>query len=437
MNELLVVVEGSVIGRLTADRFSRMKFEYERAWLDNERSHSLSVTLPLGQTELSQRMVLPWLWNLLPENRQVLQRWAQQYQVSAAHPFKLLMHVGDDLPGAAQFIPGEKLQQAQSNQPTIEWLTDEDLSQRLIELREDIAAARRPGDIGRTSLPGATAKTALYWDEQTKRWGVPGGSTPTTHIIKPAPAEFHGLVENQHLCHELAARLGLPVARSRVLQLEQSYLVLERFDRLPPTSGSPLVRRVHQEDLCQALGQMPTSKYQEQGGPGIPTIVSLLRRVSCAPEIDVDRFLQANMLNWLLGGTNAHAKHYSLLIGAGDEIRLAPLYDISSQLPYSHAVPQRLSMKIGEHHEIARVNLADWRDLARACAISEDRMLGLLSRIARELPEHISAARDQAIADGLHEPIVTQLAKQLAAHVNARSATSSSRPAADRSPAPG
>jgi serine/threonine-protein kinase HipA len=270
------------------------------------------------------------------------------------------------------------------------------------------------------SLPGVQAKAAFYWDIQTQRWGVPGGGTPTTHIIKLGMPGFDGLVENQYLCQEVAARLRMPAARSRILQLDESYIVVERYDRLPPVSGSPLVRRVHQEDLCQALGLMPTTKYQDQGGPGIADIVTLIRRVSSAPEIDVDRFLQANMLNWLIGGANAHAKHYSLLIGAADEIRLAPLYDISSQLPYADRIPQRLSMKIGEHHDIARVSIADWCKLARAVALREDRVLGVLADMARELPDHISAARDQAIAEGLDESVVTPLATSLIAHARAR-----------------
>lgn len=57
--------------------------------------------------------------------------------------------------------------------------------------------------------------------------------------------------------------------------------------------------------------------------------------MSADPEADVERFLKANMFNWLIGGgTDAHAKNYSFLIDAGDEIRLAPLSDLSSQLPY-------------------------------------------------------------------------------------------------------
>lgn len=402
------------------DRAGRLSFAYESAWLDADAAHPLSVSMPLANIVYTQRTVLPYLWNLLPENPHVLQRWGQQYHVSAANPFKLLTHVGADVPGAAQFIPVEKLGEVQASRLSIDWMTNSELAERLRQLREDVAAVRRPEDVGKMSLPGAQAKTAFYWDAQKERWGVPSGRTPTTHIIKPCIPGFAGLVENEHLCQDIAARLGLPAARSRVLQLDQSYIVVERYDRLPPARGSSSVRRVHQEDMCQALGLMPARKYQEEGGPGIQAIVTLLRRVSSDPETDVERFLQANMLNWLIGGTDAHAKNYSLLLGAADEVRLAPLYDISSQLPYQDLVSQRVSMKIGDHYDIARVNIADWRKLATTCSVSEDRVFGMLRDIAGQLPDHITSSRDQAIKDGLAGSIVTKLAKQIIGHVTER-----------------
>lgn len=421
MSELLAVIEGQVIGRLTADRSGRVSFEYENEWLEAKSAHSLSVSMPLAKIVYSQRTVLPYLWNLLPENPNVLHRWGQQYHVSAANPFKLLTYVGADVPGAAQFVPPEKLSDVQSNRLSIDWISDDELAERLRQLRDDVAAVRRPGDIGKMSLPGAQAKTAFYWDDKKKRWGVPGGRTPTTHIIKPCIPGFGGLVENEHLCQDIAARLGMPAARSYVLQLDESYIVVERYDRLPPTSGSSVVRRVHQEDMCQALGLLPGRKYQEEGGPGIAAIVSLIRRVSSEPGIDADRFVRANMLNWLIGGTDAHAKNYSLLVAAADEVRLAPLYDISSQLPYPDLVAQRVSMKIGDHYDIARVSIADWRKLAAACAMEEEHVLELLADVARALPDHITASRDQAIKDGLNKSIVAPFAKQLLQHVVARS----------------
>jgi serine/threonine-protein kinase HipA len=33
--------------------------------------------------------------------------------------------------------------------------------------------------------------------------------------------------------------------------------------------------------------------------------------------------------NWLIGSTDAHAKNYSILIGAGGRVRLAPLYEMA------------------------------------------------------------------------------------------------------------
>lgn len=424
MSELLILIEGNLIGRVRADKAGRLSLNYEARWLESPQGHSLSVSMPLAQITYPHKPVLSYLWNLLPENPNVLRRWGQQYHVSAANPFKLLANVGADVPGAAQFIPPERLEEIQSaQQPTIEWMTIDELAERLRQLRADIAAVRRPGDIGKLSLPGAQAKTAFYWDKQRNRWGVPGGRTPTTHIIKPCVPGFDGLVENEHLCQDIAARLGMPAANSYVLTLDQTYIVIERYDRLPPPAGSLSVPRIHQEDTCQALGLMPGRKYQEDGGPGIAQIVTLIRRVSSNPDLDVDRFLQANMFNWLIGGTDAHAKNYSLLVSAGDEIRLAPLYDLSSQLPYPELIEQRVVMKIGDHYDVWRIGIADWLKLARACTIDEERVLTMLTDMAKALPDEISAAGKQALTEGLSESIIAPLAQQLISHVRERLAT--------------
>lgn len=424
MSELLVLIEGELAGRVLADKSGRLSLRYEKDWRESPRSYSLSVSMPLAQITYSQKFVWPYFWNLLPENPNVLQRWGQQYHVSSGNPFNLLSYVGADVPGAAQFVTPEKCVEIQSEQkPTIDWISMDELRERLNKLRDDVSAVRRPGDIGKVSLPGAQAKTAYYWDRRTNRWGIPGGRTPTTHIIKPCIPGFDGLVENEHLCQDIAARLGMPVAKSFVLALDQPYIVVERFDRLPSVQESRFPRRIHQEDMCQALSLMPARKYQEDGGPGITEIVTLIRRVSTDPEVDVDRFLKANMFNWLIGGTDAHAKNYSFLIGVGDEIRLAPLYDLSSQLPYPDLVGQRVSMKVGDHYEIARVDAADWRKLARTCALEEEHVINMLIDMAKTLPDVIAAASTRALEDGLPERAMAPLADVLIAHVNERLAS--------------
>ena len=428
MSELLILIEDTLAGSVHADTNGRLSLNYEEAWRASPQGYSLSVSMPLANVTYRQKTVSPYLWNLLPENPYVLQRWAQQYHVSAGTPFKLLAHVGADVPGAAQFIPPEWLAEIQAEQhPTIEWISIEQLRERLCQLRDDISAVRRPGDIGKMSLPGAQAKTAFYRHPQTGRWGVPGGRTPTTHIIKPCIPGFDGLVENEHLCQDIAARLGIPAARSFVLMLDQPYIVVERYDRLPPAPGTEFPRRIHQEDVCQALGLMPTRKYQEDGGPGISQITTLIRRVSADPEVDVARFLKANMFNWLIGGTDAHAKNYSFLIDAGDAIRLAPLYDLSSQLPYPDLITQRVSMKIGDHYDIARVSLTDWQNLARNCALNEEQVISMLTQMARALPDLVSAAHIQARTDGLSQKVIGDLAERLIAHAGERLAALTAR----------
>jgi serine/threonine-protein kinase HipA len=287
----------------------------------------------------------------------------------------------------------------------------------MVLLRKDAAAFRLATDQGRMSLAGAQAKTALYFDG--RRWGVPAGRMPTSHILKPPIPGFAGIVENEHLCQDIAARCGLTAARSFVLDLDGPVIVVERFDRVHHPDPQRIIRRVHQEDLCQALRILPTEKYQESGGPGIESIVRLLRGVSTDAENDVWRFLDANIFNYLIGGTDAHAKNYSLLFGARQQVRLSPLCDLSSQLPYKDKIPQRLAMKIGRHYETGSIRRADWETLQRQCKLPDGSVFERLHSLAKMLPDHIVAARDHALRAKLDADAVRQASAHMLKHVEA------------------
>jgi serine/threonine-protein kinase HipA len=234
-------------------------------------------------------------------------------------------------------------------------------------LREDHSAWRIPRDTGQFSLAGAQPKTALLLEN--KRWGVPSGRIPTTHILKPPSGEFAGHAENEHFCLELARALGLPVVDSQIMHFgDEVAIVVERYDRIRTEAG---LRRVHQEDICQALGIPPTSKYQDEGGPGIRDMVELLRTYSGNAAEDVRTFLDAIAYNWLIIGTDAHAKNYALLIGAEGRVRLAPLYDLASVFPYSKIDIQRvkLSMKLGGEYRFRNIQLRHWRRQAEELGV--------------------------------------------------------------------
>ena len=213
---------------------------------------------------------------------------------------------------------------------TVTWLTDDDVAQRLRELREDSTSWLGRSFTGQFSLAGAQAKTALLLKDG--RWGEPSGPIATSHILKPAVAGLDDHDLNEHLCLDAARRAELLVARTRVARFgDESAIIVDRYDRR--VVGDTVIR-IHQEDLCQALSIPPWKKYQNEGGPGPREIVQLIRE-SMAPrsiEESTLRFLDALAWNWIIGGTDVR-ENYSLLL-AGDEVRLAPLYDIASALPY-------------------------------------------------------------------------------------------------------
>nr|WP_284701686.1 HipA domain-containing protein [Rhodoplanes tepidamans] len=267
-----------------------------------------------------------------------------------------------------------------------------------------------PRDAGQFSLAGAQPKTALLL--QNGRWGIPSGRLPTTHILKPPTGHFDGHAENEHLCLTLARSFGLPAARSSVMTFETEVaIVVERYDR--QHKGNDIIR-VHQEDACQALGIPPTRKYQNEGGPNAYDIVQLLRTSSTDREVDVDTFIDALGFNWLIGGTDAHAKNYSLLLGRG-RVRLAPLYDVASILPYDafDLRKVKLAMTIGGEYKLGLVGLRQWQKFAREMRVDAESLIERLAAMAARLPDAASAARTGAREEGLDMPIIDHLTERL------------------------
>lgn len=411
-NELVALLGGSEVGRVRRDTRGRLTFIYDNTWREAPDAYPLSLSMPLAAQEHGRVALEAFLWGLLPDNELVLQRWAQKFQVSARNAFALISHVGEDCAGAVQFVPVDRLEAVQSgSQDKVEWLDDQNIAERLRTLRADPAAWRLPRDTGQFSLPGAQPKTALLLEKG--RWGIPAGRLPTTHILKPPTGQFDGHAENEHVCLALARAVGLPAASSQVRKFKDEIaIVVERYDR--QRKGNAILR-VHQEDACQALGIMPTKKYQNEGGPGIAEVLELLNVQSSARDEDISSFVGAVGFNWLIAGTEAHAKNYSLLISGGPRVRLAPLYDLASILPYDefdlHKV--KLAMKVGGEYLLRQIGLRHWQKLAQEVRVDADALTEWLREMAQQLPDEISRARTQAHEEGLDRKIIDRLAARL------------------------
>ncbi|WP_235568834.1 HipA domain-containing protein [Lysobacter sp. Root983] len=294
-----------------------------------------------------------------------------------------------------------------------EWLDEVQVGERLRRLRADSGAGRRPDDVGQFSLAGAQPKIALL--NEGGRWAVPSGRIPTTHILKPPSNDHDGYVENEHFCLRLSARMGLPTAHSSILRFgDEIAICVERYDRQQGADGTWL--RVHQEDFCQALGIHPQRKYQNEGGPSPAAMASLLRQHSLMPRTDVETLFLALMFNWLIAGTDAHGKNYSLLLGEGGSARLAPLYDISSALPYDdldrHKI--KMAMKVGRHYRWKEINPRDWLSLAKELNLEADFAWETMRVMARVLPDEAVAEARQLREAGIEHALIPRLIDDIA-----------------------
>ena len=390
MTELLrVLLYGEHAADLTRDG-QRLTVTYTDGYAHRSEMTPISLSMPTAVREHTTRTVEPWLWGLLPDNGQVLRRWARDFHVSARNVFALLGHVGEDCAGAVQFVREDRLQALLED--GVEWLSADDMAEILRELTTDPTSWHQKNRTGQFSLAGAQPKTALHFDGT--RWGRPSGRTPTTHILKPAVVGLDDHDLNEHVCLKSAKELGLRAATSRIASFgDRRAVIVQRYDRLQLAGGN--ISRIHQEDICQALSIHPDSKYQADRGPSPKDISDLFWRDApraVAAELTA-QFTDALALNWLIAGTDAHAKNYSLLLLHRD-VRLAPLYDLASALPYSgldqHGL--RLAMKLGNTYDLAYIGRSNWVQLAEQVGLPPAEVLERVADLCERLPEAMAAA---------------------------------------------
>lgn len=412
--ELVALLDGRVVGTVQQSRQGLLQFTYDDGWRESPGAYPLSLSMPLARRQHGDEALRPYLEGLLPDNDAVLARWSSQFHVSARNPFALLAHMGEDCAGAVQFALPHRVAALQAGTPPpVRWLEERDVADMLRDLRTRGATGRREGDPGYFSLPGAQPKTALLY--QDGRWGVPSGRTPTTHILKPPVGDLDGFAENEHLCLRVAGALGLPATRSEIMRFgDEAAIVIERYDRI--TVGGRIAR-VHQEDFCQALRVSPRIKYQAEGGPGVRDLARVLREASSAPDEDLDTLVSALALNWALGGTDAHAKNYSVLI-APRQVRLAPLYDIVSVLPYPRQIPPRrakVAMRIGREYLLWKIGRRNWERLGEDLGMG-DAVVERVRAIVQAVPDATADACARARAEGIAHPVLNDLEQGVRTH---------------------
>jgi len=385
---LNVFIDGRLAGVVDGANRSRLRFRYDETWASDPVSTPLSVSMPLSVEDHTHSAVWTFLWGLLPDNDRVLARWASDYQCSATDVVALLSKVGAEVAGAAQYLPVDEAPD-EAGPGSLELLSESDVAQILRAVRRDTTEWHAGRSGGRWSLAGAQGKIVLHRDDRTGQWGEPSGAMPTTHILKPAISGMDDHDLNEHLCLQVAGGLGLNVARTAIVQFDdERALVVQRYDRVPSDGR---VLRVHQEDFCQALSVHPAKKYQNEGGPSVVDMVKLVRNAEPGdPTADVQAICRAVAYNWLILGTDAHAKNYSMLL-SGAQVRLAPLYDIASAAPYDdHPSKLKLAQKIGGEYRPNVIERRHWERLAGDCGVNPDELISDIDQMIDQIPDTLS-----------------------------------------------
>jgi serine/threonine-protein kinase HipA len=395
---LHVLLNNRLVGQLLKEPSGAIQFRYEASWLERKQAVPVSLSLPLREDSYKGERVVAVFENLLPDSEKLRRRVAEKVGAAGTDAYSLLSEIGRDCVGALQFIPADMEIADKTSGIQGEVVSDDAIEKLLKNLAQAPLGLDRDHDF-RISVAGAQEKTALLFHEG--KWLKPHGTTPTTHIFKtqigslPNGIDLSNSVENEYYCLKLMEAFGLTVNAAEILTFgETKALVIERFDRRWTKEGRLL--RLPQEDCCQALSVPPGRKYQNEGGPGMVDILNLLKG-SDTPAEDQKMFLKAQVLNWLIGATDGHAKNFSLFLGPSGRFWLAPVYDILSAQPSLDArqildKQMKLAMSVGNkrHYSMEYVQGRHF--------IQTVERAGLPKEMAEEVLADISGNAEKALA---------------------------------------
>ena len=355
-------------------------FTYDTAYLDAARSGEavapLSVSLPLQPAPHVGAVARNWFCNLLPEGS-IRDAVVQRLRLPQNDDFALLAAIGGECAGAVSV--------GTADAPAVE--DEEDDLETLLYLAGEGAVDGAWAILGaphRLSLAGAQDKIAVV-READGRLRLPATGEISTHILKPDSSVYPGLRDLEALGLRLAGAIGLSVAHAELVDVSgRPALLLARYDRAADEAGR--LRRLHQEDFCQALGYPPELKYEQQGGPGLGQCADLVR----SPRLGLGPDAVRGLLNWVvycvsIGNADAHAKNLALLSDAQGFRGLAPFYDLVPTIAFSERhVDRTPALRIGGAERIDAIDAGHWRAFARTTGYGA--------------PYVLEAVRSQAVA---------------------------------------
>lgn len=372
---LYVYINDKLEGTLQADVQGGLVFEY-----DNKAQSMLSLSLPLEKRNYTNTECHGFFNGLLPENDETKKRVAAKYNINPNNDFAMLKAIGYDCPGAISFWEEQNPEGLHEYYDIkSEPVTDEDLERFIKEL------PKKPLGTGvenlRLSLAGAQDKTAVVLIDG--KIAFPDNITPTTHILKPAIKSLKETVENEYICMKTAEKCGIRVPNVEIRQAGRTkYFLIERFDRIIKDGK---IKRLHQEDFCQASNIASAYKYEADGGVSFKTCFDIIRKTS-KPVVYINEFINLMLFNYLILNNDAHGKNFSILHNEDGSMDFAPAYDLLCTKIYSQ-LSYKMAMEIGGYYGCEEIKPEYFEQLAKEVGISYAQLAKLIKNRCEMIPE--------------------------------------------------
>ena len=159
---------------------------------------------------------------------------------------------------------------------------------------------------------------------------ITGDDERSTHILKPAPwdktlRDRKLIPANEHLTMQIASQVyGIHTAANGLCFTSkgQPVYITRRFDILPDGSKLPM------EDFASIIGKNEDNagkQYKYSGS--YEDIAKAIRANVAAWMVDMERFFELVVFNYIYANGDAHLKNFDLILN-GQDYRLAPAYDL-------------------------------------------------------------------------------------------------------------
>lgn len=378
-NSLNVFLNDKHIGILEKDGYGGVIFQYS-----SNADRILSLSLPIQKAPFDNKQCRGFFNGLLPESEHTRIAIGKKYGINQKNDFSILQAIGYDCAGAVSFFdsydeqtPSKYLQETYEIDYTP--LEEKAFEKFINELPQKPLATAIENM--RLSLAGAQDKTSvIVVDGQI---GVPKSNVPTSHILKPTINGFNETIENEFICIKAAKALGINVPEAKIGYANKTkYFLIQRYDREIIANK---IKRIHQEDFCQASNIPSAYKYQAEGGVDFKRCFEILR-VTSQPAVAINQFIQLMIFNYLIGNNDAHGKNFSILHYDNGEIKFAPAYDILCSQVYPE-LSNKMAMKIGGHYKHDEILLRHFEKLANDNDISFTQLKKVIKNQCETLPD--------------------------------------------------